>query len=1438
MKNPLSKKSDAFFPYLLLAALALLPTAVLAQTQDFWVGGTGDFNVTTNWSLNVVPASGYTANNDTSSNNVVQINAGDPTWTLNGIRAGVSNSGSFVQNGSTITLGSTQNGWLRLGVTTSTSVGYYTINSNAVLNTPSGITVGEVGSGALTVNGGTINVGNQFIVNDNGATGSSGTYTQTGGTVNCSTQAWIGQGAGGQNGVFNMSGGFFGCTNWFVLGRSGGTGTMFMTGGTLNAGGSGGFLDVGTGFQGAGTGVLNQSGGTINIVGNGLLAVPETSPGTGTYNLSGTGALNCNSWITIGRGGVGTLNMSGGIITKTDTGNDHFDVGAGGSSSGTGPGTINQTGGIITNTTTDFWLGEVANGTWNMSAGTNYLGNLIICEGSGIASSMNVNGGLLSVGSIFSAQPVSSSATLNLNGGTIQARGSTTSFINNLTLASVQSGGVTLDTQGFNITIPQALTDGGGGGIVKIGSGSLILSGANTYTGSTVVSNGILYITTASTGGGNFLAADGTTLSLTDASSSAHLSASALTLGATSGATLDFDFSAFTGNPSTAPIAVTGPLTVNGALTINIVAGSPAVGAFPLITYGSYPGSGTLTLNTLPPGVQATLSNNVAGGTLYLVVTAAAAPRWNGTVAGGVWDIGTTTNWVDINTLLPIVYNNGSPVVLDDNAAGTTTINLSATVQPGALTVNNSTLPYTLTGSGVIGGSTGLVKDGTNVFTITNSSGNTYTGPTIIQSGILSVSKLANGGSASAIGASSANPTNLVLAGGTLSYNGPTATINRGYNTQDASNAVDIDAEAPLSLSGLVTAGLGSGFAKGGPAQLTYLTVGTNTLSDSLGYTVAEGPVAFSGSGAGQVDNLVGTLFVGTAGSTNASINVATNTTVNVVSSGNVHVGDGGGVASSGTINESGGTMTINSAQVWVGQGANGVGALNVSGGTLNVNNWLAIGRANGTGTMNVSGSAKVNIGSAGAFDIGTSAGIGGDTGTGTLTQTGGVISNNCPTWLGEGASGQAAQGTWNMSGGTAFLIGSQGQGSPAALFVGQSGIGTNTLNLSGTAAITCGNYMSIGHLSGVTGILNIGNAGQPGGSLTMSGGQDFNVGDSGTGILNMVANGGGSLTVPGTMYLTRGGGASGTVNLNGGTLNVSYINNGFGFGNNTTTNAQVFNFNGGTLKALSGSTFFIQPYVTAMVMAGGAIIDDGGFTNFIQANLSNGGGGGGLIKRNTGILILNGTNTYTGTTVVTAGAFGVGSAGSIAGPVSVASGATLLGDAGTIATCVINNTLTLSNGSFTVMQLTPSSNDQIAGLTGVNYGGSLVVTNASASPLTAGAVYKLFNCAVAGNGNFSSVTLLPVGSGTFNPATGTLTINSVAPPVMNPPTLSGGNLVITGSGGSPGGGYTLLSSTNVATPLTNWVTNTTGVFSGSGAFTNSIPTTNGPQLFLKLRTP
>jgi hypothetical protein len=113
--------------------------------------------------------------------------------------------------------------------------------------------------------------------------------------------------------------------------------------------------------------------------------------------------------------------------------------------------------------------------------------------------------------------------------------------------------------------------------------------------------------------------------------------------------------------------------------------------------------------------------------------------------------------------------------------------------------------------------------------------------------------------------------------------------------------------------------------------------------------------------------------------------------------------------------------------------------------------------------------------------------------------------------------------------------------------------------------------------------------------------------------------------------------------------------------------------------------------------------------------------------------------------------------------------------------------------------------------------------------------LFKLFQSASAGTGNFTSVRILPSGVGSFNPATGELSI----PPAINAPHVSGGNLILTGTGGTAGGTYSWLTSTNVAAPLANWTTDTTGVFDGSGGFSNAFPINPSvPARFFQLRTP
>ena len=1256
-------------------------------------------------------------------------------------------------------------------------------------------------------------------------------------------------------GVYNLSGGSVDVANYIALGRSSGTGTLNMTGGAFNQDGGGNLL-IGTGFNNNGNpaiGVLNQSGGTVTS--QGQLLCPENSPSTGTYNLSGTAVLLVNNWLAIGRnGGAGTLNLTNGSVTKTGNSGNNFTIGSGGA------GTLNQFGGTITNTTSDFFLGESSAGTWNMNGGTAILGNLLMGVNNSASATLNLNGGVVQTHGVGSPTSGTTVTILNFNGGTLQANADSQAFISGIFSATVGVNGAVIDSQNFNITVPQELDDNGGGSLTKMGTGTLTLTGANTYSGPTIVNQGTLFTVTGTAASGNYTVADNAAFGLVVQAANTQLNAASLTLGSSVGASLNFNLGSF-GNPGigSAPLNVNGALTVNGTVTVNVVDGQPQVGQFPLIHFSSIGGSGGLVLGALPTGISATLVTNVGNSTIDLSIGGVNLPRWEGQ-AGGNWDIGLTTNWINIGNGLPTFYVDGNQVLFDDNATGTTNVNITTTVTPGKVTINNSNRVYNFAGSGKISGPTGLLKMGSNVLSILNTGGNNYTGATVISNGVLVVTNLANGGQPSAIGASSASPTNLVINNNaTFTYAGAPVTINRGYQA----NTGKIDAEGDLTLTGLGQTTSGT-LIKFGPGKMTYAGVGVNVLSPANvggAYQANNGTVVLDGSAGGQTNTDAGEIWVGGTPATGANM-ILSNTVLNVgswlglgrgngtvnnistlsiynsrVNFGNISLGYANGIAGnlaqqfmtlagtttvtnggSNNFSESGGStatvvvkdnaslVTLNGGQgFYLGMSAGATANLIVSNsGTVIDAAWISVGTGSGNGTLTMKDNAKVTTGNDfNVTDTGTS--------TGTMTIQDNAVASG-PTFLVAKSSGTV--GTVTMSGGTIIARTGDTQ-------IGGSGNGTMT-QTGGTLAGT--NWISIGRNGGGTGVYNL-----SGGTLmkVLSNGTRLNVAENGTGTLNVSGTGTVIVGVNGFADLDVCSAAgNGTVNLNGGTITAGQVTH---LGGGTAT----FNFNGGTLIASPfANATFMQGLTAANVLTNGAIIDSG--TNTINIGQALLNGGGGLTKLGNGTLFLNGVNTYTNTTTVSAGA--LGGTGTIAGPVAVASGAKLSPGASAIGTLTVNNTLTLSGGSSALFRISGTTNDQVTGLTGVTYGGTLVVTNAGGA-LTAGSTFKLFNSAAAGSGNFTGVTVLPAGSGTFNPATGILTITSTGgSPTFNHPFVSNGNLVLTANG-APGTGYTLLSSTNVALPIAQWTTNSTGTFDGSGSLSNAIPL-GSSNVFYLLRQP
>jgi autotransporter-associated beta strand protein len=95
------------------------------------------------------------------------------------------------------------------------------------------------------------------------------------------------------------------------------------------------------------------------------------------------------------------------------------------------------------------------------------------------------------------------------NGVTVVASQNNSDFIqvynngdtNSRAAATLSSGGMTLDTSSYAVTVATSLN--GGGGLTKTGAGTLTLSQSNSYTGATNVSQGMLVVSAAAWSFGN-----------------------------------------------------------------------------------------------------------------------------------------------------------------------------------------------------------------------------------------------------------------------------------------------------------------------------------------------------------------------------------------------------------------------------------------------------------------------------------------------------------------------------------------------------------------------------------------------------------------------------------------------------------------------------------------------------------------------------------------------------------------------------------------------------------------------------------------------------------------------------------------------------------------------------------------------------------------------
>ncbi len=265
------------------------------------------------------------------------------------------------------------------------------------------------------------------------------------------------------------------------------TGTVTLNGGDLTVTGTGQTFDNAIAVSSTAT-LTDANGNTFSGVISGSSTL--TKAGAGTTVLSGTQTGTGGITVTGGAVSVaadanlttGTVTLNGGGLTLTGTSQTIDNAVA-----MTGTGTItnataNTMSGVISGSST---LTKAGAGTLTLSGTQTHTGATTITAGTvSIAGDANIGSG-----------------TVTLNGGTLAT---TTTFTLDNAIALGASDGTFNVAASTTSTASGVISGAAGSDITKTGTGTLILSGTNTYSGDTTVSAGTLRVTGSTAAANDF----------------------------------------------------------------------------------------------------------------------------------------------------------------------------------------------------------------------------------------------------------------------------------------------------------------------------------------------------------------------------------------------------------------------------------------------------------------------------------------------------------------------------------------------------------------------------------------------------------------------------------------------------------------------------------------------------------------------------------------------------------------------------------------------------------------------------------------------------------------------------------------------------------------------------------------------------------------------
>jgi len=709
----------------------------------------------------------------------------------------------------------------------------------------------------------------------------------------------------------------------------------------------------------------SYSGGTI--LENGRLSVYRTD-GLGTGNVTVSGGL---------------LNMLGGGGLQNTLGARQLTVGS--------------LGAVTFFSRTDAGTATIDN------SGTIHFEN---SSAAGGATITNRNGGTVAFwGNVGDA----SGATIVNEAGALINVSSTTG---QLTIGSVSGGGtIRLGPNGLRVgslgrdeeisgVIDEVVGGSGIVGLVKAGTGTLVLSGQNTYVGTTIAHEGRLAIDGSVSGGTDvsptgILAGSGSIAGLVRVGAGGVLEGrpgQALTMGELrlySVGGNDSIIDVALGAPSSVALFnVTGALTLDGRLNVSD-AGGFTNGVYRLFDYGGVLTNNGLVITSLPAGHNPgdwSIDTGTAGQVDLLAIAGPGVQYWdganttpgnvaNGRGGSGVWNA-SNTNWTNQAGTINAPWAGGTAVfapqvgnytVTVEGEQSFTGLRLLAAGGPmenitylnagagGALAVagSSATIETQAFRSAVIdtaiGGAGELIKTGSGEAVLARA--NTYSGGTRIEEGRLSVSQNGTLGTGP-----------VTVAGGTLLFYGSVARDFSALDIANTGGTVQITAPDVVigSLSGAGNVDLGSRI-------LTIGDLGQNDVISGAITGTAQGQLIKAGSGTltlagintygGPTQAHEGRLVID--GSVAGHVNV--NTTGILAGSGSIagHVG----IAANGILEgRSGQTLTMGSLN------------LNSIGGADSIVN-VALGAPSSTALFNVTGNltldGTLNVTDAGGFGDG-----------------------------------------------------------------------------------------------------------------------------------------------------------------------------------------------------------------------------------------------------------------------------------------------------------------------------------------------------------------------------------------------------------------------------------------------------------------------------------